>query len=343
MEKMTNCLNINILGFEVNIHSDSVTVLNKLSKDFKQFIKQSNNESKKVLDLKIITQEPPLAKIPLKRATFNRKRSITIDDGSIRYNNYGNELLSIFSFKNETGEIYSLNEDYLHEIAYLLILSRSGKWLDLESIHKIHACGFQYNNTNVAVSMEMGAGKSTLFCELLKTKEVSILSDDTPLVTKKGELLAFPLRVGVCEDRLNEFSHVESQNIYKMFRKEYGEKVLISLDSFENKIADISSKQVLMIGKRVDKDIFDLRKRSYVKTMASLFYHQIVGVGLPIIFEYFWETGIKDFVVKTKIFFKRLRAAHNLACSSHTYSLTIGNNPSRNAKELLKALNKKTI
>jgi hypothetical protein len=335
---MLNNLNLNIFNFYVQISSTEKTVIQALEKDFAYFKKEMIDESELNLHINIIKDRPPLEKIPNIKPTFNRKKTLTFDYNQIRYNNYENKLLSILDFKSSKAELYSIDNNLLHEISYLLILSRSGKWLDIQNLHKIHACGFQYNEMNTIVAMPMGEGKSTLFCELIKHREVKILSDDTPLISGLGEILPFPLRVGLCDEGERLKEHIDKSVIYSMIRREYGKKYLLPIDAFDNEIASKAKNQVLLIGKRVGKDYFKIKKKSYLSIMLSLFYHMIIGIGLPLIFEYFWEKGVKDFKIKTIIFFKRLRSAHNLARSSNCYSFIFGNDPHKNAEKLLKFL-----
>lgn len=329
MTQLEKTLKLDFMGRGLEVKSNSSELISRLSKDFSYFVSESL-ESAVNFSIRSILEDNCSLSIPKVNPTFSRKNSTSYDSSGIRYNDYGN-LISSYDFKNEVGVLSSSFIERLHEITYLLILSRVGKYFDLKGIHKIHAMGFIYKDVCCVGMMNMGVGKSTLLLELLKDSEIELLSDDTPLVNSQGGIEAFPLRIGVEEiPKGLELKNIE-ENLYELKREEYGLKKLISLNGFKNEIGSKYSKLVLFEGTRGGEGI---RKSSKWKLWVALQKHMVIGIGLPLIFEYFWEKGFTDFLRKTKIFFLRQRAALKLVRSCDYYCFSLGESSEENARAL---------
>ncbi len=93
--------------------------------------------------------------------------------------------------------IHCPERDLAHEIAFLTVLSRVGEHLDAVGLHRVHALGLQAQGAAALVLLPMGGGKTTLTLRLLREEGVRLLSEDSPLIARRGEVLPFPLRIGV--------------------------------------------------------------------------------------------------------------------------------------------------
>lgn len=328
---------IHLSFYQVNlvINSDSISILDRLKNDFSYFISQG--ELKPHFEVNVYLQSIPKEIIPTLKASSQSLNSITYDDGDIRYNDYYGEALSIYDYKNDKAEIYSPNLNRLHEITYLLILSRSGEVLDKKGFHKIHASGVSYQNRAFIMMMPMKGGKSTTFLNLLEQPEFEIISDDTPLISGDGEIFSFPLRVGI--HKVPKRLVLDKKYISEIKRKLYGDKFLISMQAFKNPISKPCNKIVLFNGIRYSGKDTKIVRCSKISMIRPLMVHMVIGLGLPIILEYFLRFSFWDFLSKTKIFFNRLRSAFFLIIRADTYHLELGKDPDMAAKELLRFIN----
>tara|TARA_Y100000590_G_scaffold469529_1_gene657726 strand:- start:172828 stop:173838 length:1011 start_codon:yes stop_codon:yes gene_type:complete len=334
MTQFEKTLSIEFRGTGLSLKTNSVELYERISKDFSHFL-VPELKNPPIFNITSLKEDRPSITIPTSISLSREsKNSKTYDDEKIRYNDYG-DLISKYDYDKESGLISSGSIERLHEITYLLILSRVGKYQDLLGIHKVHALGFIYKGVCCVGMMNMGVGKSTLLMELLKDPEVELLSDDSPLIDGRGEVLSFPIRIGASE--LPEGLEIEDpkENIYRLIRKEYGEKNLICLQGIKNKIGTQYKKIVVFEGKRGNRR---LTRASSISLWLSLQKHMVIGIGLPIIFEYFWESGISDFIRKTKIFFLRQRAAINFSRNCEFYKFSLGKSSEENAKALKELL-----
>ena len=326
-------------GEKVLVESDWEKILFYIGKDFSQFKIQDNQNLQFDLKITIFNKNPSEIKIPEQSPKLKTRNSLTYEENQIRYNDYHGRLLSIFNYKSESGIIYSLDEDKTHEITYLLILSRVGKKLDLKGLCKLHAFAIEFKNKAIVCMMPMGAGKSTLLIELLKNKEVRMISDDIPLVNHEGSIVPFPIKIGTNEEGLQSLNlEGNTQDVFSLNREFYGKKIFVSVDAIKERVATLDKTYqniILINGKRKESLKTTIEKANLISTFLGLFYHGIIGIGLPLIFEYFWEFGIFDFARKAKIFFIRLRNFTCLMLKASNYKMDLGKDSTQAAQKIL--------
>jgi hypothetical protein len=309
--------------------------MNEVEKDFSYF-REKDDHQQINYNFNLVIGEIPWNLLPDLKSSKQSFNSITYDHENLRYNDYYKECLSIYNYKTEQCSIYSSQIDRLHEIAYLCILSRTGKALDAKGIHKVHACGVADEKRNLVVMMPMKGGKTTLFMELLKNKNLKIISDDSPVIDTMGRVLPFPLRIG-----LEEIDHIKDRismsEVYTIDRKQFGKKYLIPLNALENKIIPpLKKRSVLIQGVRCSNKECHLEKITSFQMFQYLCTHMVVGVGLPLIIEYFLRPNLKDWILNFKIGIKRTIAAYKLALESEKYICYMGEDPELNAREIYK-------
>lgn len=334
-------LQLNFLGVIVQVESEWEAVIKLLSKDFACFIdtKRSLKPNLKVRILNINAREIDFPKLKIK---YKSKNSITFQDGNVRYNDYYGQVKTIFDYNQNSAEIFSNDVHRVHEIAYLLILSRTGKTLDLQGIHKVHAFAISYKETALMCMMPSGGGKSTLLLHLLKYDGVKLISDDIPLFDESLNLIPMPLKIGLVKDANICIEVLEPQeNIYSMKREFYGEKKLICLAGLKEKVETRKfqlSNVIVMEAFRMNSGKSRIKNANFFNIWSGFFKHAILGIGTPIILEYFWEFGFRDFVVKTRIFLKRLVTFTRVSISSNKFHFSMGENIDENAQQIINFL-----
>jgi hypothetical protein len=229
----------------------------------------------------------------------------------------------------------------MHEVAYLLILSRAGKMLDLKGFHKLHAFAVSYEDVALICMMPSKGGKSTLLAELLKDSRIKMISDDIPLIDTFGNVYPFPLKLGLDSIPLEMQIFEREKNTYSMKRNYYGVKELICTRGLPGKVEPMTSKfkkVILVEAFRYNSPTSILAKSSFLKTFKGLLKHGVIGIGSPIVIEYFWETGFIDFLKKTGIFFLRILAFTSLSVRSKKMQLFLGKNSKNTSQEILNIL-----
>lgn len=329
---------LNFYGVWASVYSPSEELISKLSLDFDFFLHELGPKHETHFVFEFFLKKPPAERLPKKVSQRQSLNSLTFDQDRRRFNDYHGRALSIYDYEIEKGEIYSLDFNKLHELSYLMILSRIGKTLDLKGLHKIHAFSVAKEGQVLIGMMPMKGGKSTLFKELIKDREIEMISDDSPLISLNGEVYAFPIRIGF-EERVNDlFIQDESLNTYTLEREKYGTKHLISTRGLVNRIYQgPQNKIILFVGQRANHDECIIESVSKIKIMPSLIINLVIGVGLPVIFEYFWEHTWRDFFIKSRIALQRLYTGLRLLIKSQTYRIELGRDIEKNAKVIKQA------
>jgi len=326
------------------IETEWTSILDVIAKDFSCFLSEERSVGTSWKFHIVVYQKPsPEGFIPEIQATLQTNNSISYDLAGIRYSDYYGKLHSKLDFDKNYAELYSENFDRTHEVLYLLLLSRIGKRLDLLGLHKLHAFAISYKEKAVVCMMPMKGGKSTLLLELLKYEGVKLISDDIPLFDLWGNLKPFPLKIGLEADSPIDIKiDNPNENIYHMNRELYGDKKLICLNGLLQKTESIDAKfeQIYLIESfRVNSLYSFLSDESFISCLKGLFKHGVIGFGLPIVYEFFWEFGWRDFLRKTLIFFRRLLAFTFLAFKAKKLKLKLGRKPDKAAKIILDLLN----
>jgi hypothetical protein len=338
---LESSLFLNIYNYTVQINCSESLVLRNLDQDFNNF--KTEKIQSVILNVNVTKVDDLSNLIPKNiRATKQSQNSITYDIGSSRFNDFYGKGISVFNYDTETAEIFYKNSDQLHEMIYLLILSRSGKFMDRHSLHKIHACSVNKNNKNLILMMPSKGGKTTTFIELLKDSNINIISDDTPVVDIKGNIHPFSLRLGVEDAKVLEdsFPYLDKNDIYSFDRVHFSKKHLLATNKLNNKIK-VSNKTILVAGFRSTHSTPKLIKVTKYQMYKQLISHMIIGIGLPLIIEYFLENSFKDSCRNMKILVTRNISAIRLLLRSDCYFLETSADISRNADKLKSLLNER--
>ncbi len=286
---------LNIYGIPVTLSGYENTV-DRITSDFKYFCSEKETVSKKEISININLQNPPYDQIPKIQASMYKTDCICYDYNNIRYADYNNKCLVIFDKEKRTADIFSLDEDMLYEISYLLLHSQAGELLDLKGFHRIHSASFSYNDEIYICILPQGGGKSTLLMNLLKNDKIKLLSDDTPITDRMGNIHPFPIRIGVCNDC--DISYIPNNFITTFNRRKFGQKKLISYDFFKDRIENKKMPINIIIGQRIYSDTPKMKASNKLYIFKQLFKSCIIGYGLPQVIEYFLIGGFKDFFKK---------------------------------------------
>jgi len=317
-------------GIRLTFNSEDEELATHIERDFRYFISQEHRDIH--ITITAIKQTPPYDKIPELKGRVFSPLSVCYDDKDTRYIDYNGRALAVYDYHEESGQLYSLEADLLHEIAYLMILSRSGELLDKRGIHRIHALGISIDGRGLLCLLPTAGGKTTLALELLKHPEVTLLSDDTPLISREGQLLPFPLRMGV-ERGIS--LDIPERYTREFRRREYPAKTLIDIDYFKDKIAKTSPAHFILIGEREFSMKPRLQTMNKAKAVPAFIWTAIVGVGLPQLVEYFVRLTAGDIFSKIKIVLSRALACLRIMRRAKVYRFVVSRDTRLNAKVLI--------
>ena len=330
---MSHQVNFDFYGITIGIHSQVSPLMQILQSEFAYFLADKGSPQFKI---EVFKAAPPLELLPAQSANRITANSLTYDVGKVRWNDFHGQALSRYDYESQQGVIWSDDEDLLHELAYLLILSLTGKALDQRGFHKVHACAIRYGGRDILIMLPSMGGKTTLFLELARYPGVELLSDDTPLISPQGRVLPFPLRLGVEKipaDVLGDFPTFK--------RRHHSTKYLIPLQKLAAPIAQGSGgSPILVFGQRWSEQAPRIARLSPLRSLRGLFEHMVIGIGLPMVLEYFVQHTPRDWLRLVRIGIGRSKAALGLWQHGESWHIRLSGESAAKAKAILALVKK---
>jgi hypothetical protein len=322
-------LELNFYGIKVFIECDS-GLADKLSLDFSYF---KNDPASVLVDgvtvnITASADNGIIPPPPAKRFKFKVHDFAFFDSDGVRHVEYGERGMGEYDFSQEKGRLSSRDPGLLHELAYLMILSRVGEILDRHGVHRVHALGGSLNRMGFLVVMPQGGGKTTLGLGLLDIAGFALFSDDAPLVTGSGKIYPFPVRIGV--NKKDEIK-VPAGFVGKMERRKFGEKSLIDIEYYKNRIAVPGMCSLILFAKRGGKNAPTIHRVGALTGFWYLFKPLILGIGVPQVIEYFIRFDFLDIISKIRILYSRSAAVVKLVSNSKLAALTLSDDAKVNA------------
>lgn len=331
---------LELYGFRVLLRSDQPSILGDLRRDFSFFSEGSDREpgNGSACRITLHLARPDLGGLRASRTLWCNANCAVYEEGSRRIADYHGKALGIYDLDREEGSLWSEDPDLLHELAYLLILSRAGEWLDRRGLYRIHALGFAYKGEGALILLPPGGGKTTLALELLKVPEVRLLSEDTPLIDSSGRVHPFPLRLGACPDE-PALAEIPLSHQRRFIRRQFGPKVLIDLDCFgPDRISGPVPLRWLFVGSRRLGENLRIEPLSRWKALGALFIHCVLGWGIPQVVEYRLPARPLKLLGLVRILLGRAVCGTALLWKARPYRLLLGTDRSLNAESLLASL-----
>lgn len=324
---------LNFQGVRVRIASSWKEILIKLSKDFSFYITERSDFFD--LNLEVYKESVTVPnEVTWDRATYKVRY---YDEEDFRFCFYDKKVRSEICFHKGDARVFGLDENLVHEICYLLTLTRVGKILDLNGLHRLHGLGFIYNKKLVLGLFPSGGGKTTFLSHLMARSEAEILSDDSPLVDLKGEVHPFLIRIGFEEEGIIPKEWINLP-FYLLERRHFGLKKLLSLTDISIKTGKEYKEVILLRASKKRKKDFSWKREFGLIHFYHMVKEGVVGFGLPMLFEYFWENGYKDFFKKTKIAFSRMISMSMLWIKAKKIRVVFTNDPYENVNSVLDEL-----
>ncbi len=326
-------------GVRSHVRTDSNEVLERVAMDFAYFLSPAPGDGDDGAQYSVEARygEPDWDALPELTAQVHTPRNHCYTLGDLTYLDYHGSALGTYDRGRNHLDVVSTNVHRLHEIVYLSILSRVGELLERKGLHRIHALGVSDGTESSLFMMDSGGGKSTLGLGFLeKGTEFTLVSEDSPLIDRRGNVHAFPLRIGVLPPIPEG---VADEHVYRIERMEFEPKYLIATTAFGDRVGGgVTRPRNLFIGKRrLGRDCV-IRPVGRLVGFKALLRHMVVGVGLYQGLEFLLRSSPLELVRGSMIFLGRLVAAVRLLFRSRVYVLELGRDRERNVDQVLSFL-----
>ena len=261
-------------------------------------------------------------------ASFVTPRNVVYQDGGRTIVDYFGRAVTVLD--RATGRVFVQGEDehLVHEAVYHFLLSRIGEHLETCGLTRLHALGLSGCQGAVAVMLPSGGGKSTLALRALREEGVRLLSEDSPLIDRRGHAHPFPLRIAV---NPTDAANLPDGSVRRMDRMEFHPKLVLDLEAFSDQVESKPQPlRHLVIGQRslgTHAALEEVPRRSAVSTLIR---EAIVGVGIYQGMEFVLQHGMRDTVGKLGIAATRTACCAGVLARAKVWRLTVGRDHARN-------------
>jgi hypothetical protein len=281
-------------GFCISVVGDWPEVIEDLRGDFAWF--EAGAADTRDVTVTIERRPPDYDVVGDVAASFITPRNVVYQwEGRTLIDYYG-RALSIYD--REQGELVVQGEaqDLVHEAVYQFVLSRAGIHLEEIGLTRMHALGLAGRQGGVAVLLPSGGGKSTLALSALTAGHVKLLSEDSPLIDRRGMLHPFPLRLGVNPSDAHRLPAGKTRTLKRM---EFAPKTVLELDALADRIEPCPQPlRHLVLGQRTLGTQASLQPIGRRRLVGPLLRECVVGVGIYQGMEFVLQRGLRDVLGK---------------------------------------------
>ncbi|MGA2775641.1 MAG: hypothetical protein ABSE81_06240 [Candidatus Omnitrophota bacterium] len=318
-------------GFGIEVNCQDRETLQNIQRDYSFFL--SDSVAAKVF-FEISNEAPDYSQFPPVKAHSYTNHNIRYRYKDLTFIDYFSRGLAVIDRRKNIYKVFCPEPHLRHEIVYLYILALVGQNLGLRGLHRVHGLGLEVNNKAILILLPSGGGKTTLLLDLIKNGAVKLVSEDSPLLDATGQMLPFPIRIGVlAEDRPQD---IPDEHLHLVERMGFRPKYMIDIDVFKDKIAQKPlGVQYIFCGVRC------LGNRSFIKPISKYSaFKQFVencvfGIGLYEGAEFLIQRGFWGFLKKSPVLFSRLKNTVKAVSQSRTYSFAISYDLKKNAETFL--------
>jgi hypothetical protein len=327
---VTECFNV--YGLAIEVRSASASLVEEVRRDFAYFCAPPGGEPVRI---EVYGIPPPYEELPPLPAAFFTPRNVCFRGKQATYIDYFGRGLAVFDRAEKLCVVYGTDHDLVHEIVYLFILSTVGQYLDSRGIHRVHALGVSYRQQGVLLLLPSGGGKSTMALSLLREPGFLLLSEDTPLIDRRGHMLPFPLRLGV---RPEQQTGIPPQHLRTVRRMEFDPKTLIDIEYFRDCLGQAVEPRFLLIGERNLGEVSEIVPLARHRALKTLVNNMVVGLGIYQGMEFLLERGVWEVLGQGGVATSRLYNSLRLLGRVSSYRFVLGRSREKNRQTLLEFL-----
>lgn len=321
----------NFYGLLVQVDGPECVLQEHLVRDFSTFLSPALGQPG--LRLQLYLQSPDYQALPNLTAAFSTPRNLVYRQGDVRILDYFGRGLAVGNRKNGSFSLYSNDLDLLREMAYLLLLSKAGQHCDGQGQHRLHALALSYRGQAVLILLPSGGGKTTMALSMLNRQGFGLLSEDSPLVDRQGQILPFHTCLGVKNG--SPCPPIPAQFLRKVRRMEFDSKTLIDLDYFKPRLETQSFRPAfVLVGKRRLGRGAAIVPLTRGRAWHALLTNMVIGIGLYQGLEFLLERGSWEVFARLGLVRSRLYNAWQLLRRAEAWQFQLGSDLEQNSDQL---------
>ena len=327
-------VSLDFYGLKLRLDSADKGTVEAIRRDFSHFETESAIPQ---VSIEVFDEKPDYRALPDLKASIHTLNYVCFMGKGDIYTDYHGQGLRVFNIRRNSHRIFSENADLRHEIGYLTILSESGRFLDSRHIHRVHALGISQNDRAILILLPEKGGKTTLALRLIKSGKFKLLSEDSPLITRKGEILPFPLRLGVLPGGEGD---IPAKYLHPVNLMRVGTKIMVDVEYYAGQIGSVCRPGIILLGRRALGCGSSIEPAGRLNAGKEFIKNSVVGLGLHQGMEYLLGRNVWETFGRSGLAFSRLRNSMAVLGRSKVYRYVIGHDTERNYQVLLDFLQK---
>src|SRR3954469_5311048 len=322
---------LEVHGLRVRVAGDWPEVVDDLRLDFVWFEQPDSGTAHVTVEVE--RRAPDFDRFGEVPATFVTPRNVVYELGGTTVVDYFGRAVSVLDRDSSRLTVQGESEHLVHEAAYHYVLSRIGEHLESVGFTRLHALALTGAQGAVAVMLPSGGGKSTLALRALRDDGVRLLSEDSPLIDRRGRLHPFPLRIGV---NATDADRLPPGSVRRLERMEFHPQLALDLEAFSDRIepSPPPPPPPLVIGRRTLGKEARLEPAGRVGAVGTLVREAVVGVGIYQGMEFILQRGMRDVLGMAGVGFTRLACCTAGLARARVWHATLGRDGERNWEAL---------
>jgi hypothetical protein len=324
---------LDVHGLRVRVDGDWPEVVEDVRLDFVWFERPEGASAAPDVSVEIQRRAPDFDRFGEVPATFVTPRNVVYELGGTTVVDYFGRAVSVLDRDRSQLVVQGEDEHLVHEAAYHYVLSRIGEHLESVGFTRLHALALVGGQGGVAVMLPSGGGKSTLALRALRDDGgVRLLSEDSPLIDRRGRLHPFPLRIGV---NATDADRLPAGSVRRLERMEFHPKLALDLEAFADRIeASPQPLRHLVIGRRTLGREARIERAGRPGAVGTLVREAIVGVGIYQGMEFILQRGMRDVLGKLDIALTRAACCAAGLARAQVWRATLGRDHEANWEAL---------
>lgn len=319
---------LEIHGLRILVAGDWPEVIEEIRLDFAWFVTSPPAPAAADVTIAIERRAPDFDAFGDLPAAFVTPRNVVYEQDGRSVIDYFGEAVSIYDRERGELRVQGEHKPLVHQAVYLFVLSRIGEHLEQVGLARLHALGMVGAQGAVAVMLPSGGGKSTLALQALRAGDVKLLSEDSPLVDRRGMLHPFPLRLGI---NPTDAATLPDGKVRTIERLEFHPKMVLDIESFADRIESRPQPlRHIAVGRRTLGKRAALEPLPRRKVTGTLLRECVVGVGLYQGMEFLLQHGLRDLTGMLRPLEVRTTCCMRALMGAQTWSLTMGRDREEN-------------
>jgi hypothetical protein len=317
---------LDVYGLRISVEGDWPEVTDALALDFAWFTQPAGGEA--TVHVSVEERAPDFDAFGDLAAVFVTPRNVVYQDGERTIVDYFGRAVSILDRGAQRLVVQGEDRHLVHEAAYHYVVSAVGRHLDARGLPRLHALGLAGAQGGVAVMLPSGGGKSTLALRALDAEGVRLISEDTPLLDRRGRLHPFPLRIGI---NATDAERLPAGHVRRLERMEFHPKYALEVEAFRDRVQPSPVPlRHLVIGRRTLGREASLEPMDKRVAVGALLREVVVGVGVYQGMEFVLQRGMRDVFGQLRPALTRSACCAAALRQAQVWRLTVGRDHARN-------------